>query len=154
MSFNVLHWFHFNSSALWAWKHFLIREGGWSTSLKYLLVHLLSVLFLHTCELYRQFHDYKGYLVLLFLVLNGYPVSYSQASIVAAAAAANHRAFQPATSPGPLDQLYSPTNELALANYGQQASPQPGAFPSLALGSRVCIIAALIILRDLLICTI
>lgn len=71
---------------------------------------------------------------LSFLVLNGYHVPYSQPQIVAAA---NHRAFQPATSPGPLDQLYSPTNELALANYGQPTSPQPGTFPNLALNSRV-----------------
>lgn len=66
-------------------------------------------------------------------VLNGYPAAYSQASL---AAAASHRAFQPASSPGPLDQLYS-TNELALANYGQPTSPQPGAFPNLALNNRV-----------------
>jgi len=69
-------------------------------------------------------------------VLNGYPAAaYSQASLAAAAAAANHRAFQPAGSPGPLDQLYN-TNELALANYGQPTSPQPGAFPNLALNNR------------------
>ncbi|XP_067928719.1 RNA-binding protein Musashi homolog 2-like isoform X2 [Watersipora subatra] len=66
-------------------------------------------------------------------VLNGYPAAYSQASL--AAAAANHRAFQSAGSPGPLDQLYG-TNELALANYGQPTSPQPGAFPNLALNNR------------------
>ncbi|XP_067928724.1 RNA-binding protein Musashi homolog 1-like isoform X6 [Watersipora subatra] len=66
-------------------------------------------------------------------MLNGYPAAYSQASL--AAAAANHRAFQSAGSPGPLDQLYG-TNELALANYGQPTSPQPGAFPNLALNNR------------------
>jgi len=75
-------------------------------------------------------------------VLNGYPAAaYSQASLAAAAAAANHRAFQPAGSPGPLDQLYN-TNELALANYGQPTSPQPGAFPNLALNNRGLITTA------------
>lgn len=75
----------------------------------------------------------------LISVLNSYPAAYNQASLAAAAAAANHRAFQPASSPGPLDQLYN-TNELALANYGQPTSPQPGAFPNLALNNRVSLV--------------
>ena len=77
-------------------------------------------------------------------MLNGYPAAYSQASL-AAAAAANHRAFQPASSPGPLDQIYG-ANELALASYGQPTSPQPGTFHNLALNTNR--VSACTLLRD------